>query len=89
MIDLNYQIDSELIIYENKKYYNLIVFKEGFTKYSEEEILFGKNHKDKELYLKYLNYLYDKYSTINKKANFKNNKIVKYLEIINKIKTNL
>lgn len=89
MLDLNYIVDSELIILENNKYYNLIVFKEGTTKYSESEIVFGLNHKDKDLYIKYLNFLYNKYLDINKKANSKNKKINNYLKLINEIMSNL
>ena len=46
----NYIVDKELIVKENNKYYNLIVFKEGKTKYSRKEILLGLNHIEKELY---------------------------------------
>ena len=36
MNDLNYIVDKELIIKENNKYYNLIMFKEGNRKYKRQ-----------------------------------------------------
>ncbi len=83
MNDLNYMIDSELIIKENDKYYNLIVFMPGNKKYSEYEISFGLNHKDKELYEEYLDYLKNKYLSIQKESNNSNKKINYLLSLLN------
>lgn len=83
MNKLNYIVSDELIVYENKKYYNLIVFKEGKRKYTEKELLLGMNHRDTEMYDKYLNYLKNKYLEIQRSSNNQNvkaNKIIKYID---------
>ncbi len=83
MNKFNYIVSDELIVYENKKYYNLIVFKEGKRKYTEKELLLGLNHKDKIMYNKYLNYLKNKYLEIQKSSNNQNikaNKIIQYID---------
>ena len=82
MNKLNYIVSNELIVYENNKYYNLIVFKEGKRKYTEKELLLGLNHKDKIMYNKYLHYLKSKYLEIQRVSNNQNikaNKIIKYI----------
>ena len=81
--ELNYIVEEELIIKENNKYYNLILFTEGNRKYSEEEILLGLNHKDKNLYNEYLKYLLEKYNDIKKNSKDKNNKIDKMISLLN------
>ena len=83
MNDLNYVVDKELIIKENKKYYNLIVFKQGNKKYTDYEINFGLNHQDKELYKEYLDKLKNKYLKIKESSNGTNNKINHLLELLN------
>ncbi len=75
MNELNYIVDSEQIIKENNKYYNLILFVPGNKKYSDYEINFGLNHKDKELYNEYLEYLKNKYKNIKKISKDRNDKI--------------
>ncbi len=83
MNKLNYIVSDELIVYENNKYYNLIVFKEGKTKYTEKELLLGMNHRDNIMYDKYLSYLKNKYLEIQKSSNNQNvkaNKIIKYID---------
>ena len=83
MNDLNYMVDSELIIKENNKYYNLILFVPGNKKYTDYEINFGLNHKDKELYNEYLNHLKNKYLNIQKESkgtNEKNNYLLDLLK---------
>ena len=82
MNDLNYKVGSELIIKENKKYYNLIVFTEGTRKYSNNELLLGLNHIDNDMYNEYLNYLLNKYNKILEKSNNKNDKINTIVELI-------
>jgi tRNA (adenine22-N1)-methyltransferase len=72
MNDLNYKVDSEIIIKEKNKYYNLIIFIEGNKNYSESELLLGLNHKDKELYNEYLSMLLNKYMNIKKQSKNKN-----------------
>jgi tRNA A22 N-methylase len=68
MNKINYKVKSEQIIKENNKYYNLIYFEEGKTKYTNSELLLGLNHKDESLYKEYLYYLLNKYETIRKKT---------------------
>ena len=84
MNNLGYSVELEQIIKENDKYYNLIEFKEGKTKYSDYEIYFGLNHIDKELYQEYLEYLKNKYLIIKNESNGKNKKINKLLELLEK-----
>lgn len=64
MLDLGYEVDKEEIIYEKNKYYNLIIFKIGNSKYSKEEILFGKNHQNIELFNKKIEHDLNKYKEI-------------------------
>ena len=82
MNDLNYMIDSELIIKENNKYYNLILFVPGNKKYSDYEINFGSNHINKELYKEYLDYLKNKYLNIKASSNGTNEKINYLLDML-------
>lgn len=82
MNELNYMVESEQIVKENNKYYNLIVFVPGNRKYSDYEVNFGLNHKDKELYVEYLNYLKNKYKIIQKSSKNKNKKISTLLELL-------
>ena len=82
MNELDYMVDSEQIIKENNKYYNLIVFVPGNKKYNDYEINFGLNHKDKELYNEYLNYLKNKYKNIKKSSKNKNKKISSLLVLL-------
>ena len=84
MNNLGYSVELEQIIKENDKYYNLIEFKEGKTKYSDYEIYFGLNHIDKKLYQEYLEYLKNKYLIIKNESNGKNKKINKLLELLEK-----
>ena len=84
MNKLNYKVNEELIIYEKNKYYNLIVFIPGNKEYNEKELLLGLNHKDIEMYSKYLTYLENKYLKIQKKSNNKNiraNKMLEYIRV--------
>lgn len=82
MNKLNYKVSEELIICENNKYYNLIVFTPGNREYTEKELLLGLNHKDKVMYNKYLDYLKNKYLKIQKESNNRNIKVNKILEYI-------
>ena len=82
MNDLNYKIDRELIIKENNKYYNLILFKEGNNDLTRKEILLGKNHIDDNLYNDYLNYLKNKYLNIKEQSKDRNDKINEVLKYI-------
>lgn len=83
MNELGYIVDTEQIIIENNKYYNLILFKRGKTKYTESELLLGLNHKDISLYKKYLEYNLNKYQIIKKQSLNKNDKIDKMINLIN------
>ncbi len=82
MNDLGYMVDSEEIVKENNKYYNLIVFKEGNYNYNEIELLLGMNHKNIDMYHEYLNFLLNKYKVIKKESKNKNSKINKLIELI-------
>ena len=82
MNELNYKVDKELIIKENNKYYNLILFTKGIKKYSQKELLLGLNQVDSELYKEYLNHLLNKYKTIKKSSKDKNIKINEMITLI-------
>ena len=69
MNKLNYKVKTEQIIKESNKYYNLILFEEGKTKYTNTQLLLGLNHKDENLYKEYLYYLLNKYEFIRQKTN--------------------
>ncbi len=82
MNELNYKVDKELIIKENNKYYNLILFTEGTKEYSQKELLLGLNQVDNELYNEYLNHLLKKYKTIKESSKDKNIKIDEMITLI-------
>ena len=82
MNTLNYKVDSELIIYENDKYYNLIKFIEGNRQYTKKELSLGLNHINKQLYKEYLNYLLKKYENIKLSSKDNNPKIYEMIEAI-------
>ncbi len=82
MLKLNYKIDKEEIIFERKKFYNLIVFIPGKEKYSKEEILLGKNHQNSELLKRKLEIELDKTKAIYKLCEDKN--ILNKINIIEK-----
>lgn len=82
MNELNYKVDKELIIKENNKYYNLILFTKGIKKYSQKELLLGLNQVDSELYKEYLNHLLNKYKIIKKSSKDKNIKIDEMITLI-------
>ena len=82
MLDFGYKILLEEIIYDKNKYYNLIVFIPGKYQYNKEELLFGINHKNEELFIKKLKFDLNKYKEIYNKSNEKN--ILKIINIIEK-----
>ena len=82
MNELNYKVDKELIIKENNKYYNLILFTKGIKKNTKKELLRGLNQVDSELYKEYLNHLLNKYKTIKKSSKDKNIKIDEMITLI-------
>ena len=82
MNELNYKVDKELIIKENNKYYNLILFTKGIKKYTKKELLLGLNQVDSELYKEYLNHLLNKYKIIKKSSKDKNIKIDEMITLI-------
>ena len=79
---LNYIVNKELIIKENNKYYNLIMFKNGKTNYNRKEILLGLNHEDQNMYNEYLNYLLNKYKKIKLSSKNNNPKINEMIKVI-------
>lgn len=82
MNDLNYIVDKELIVKDNNKYYNLIMFKEGNKKYSKKELLLGLNHIDKDMHNEYLNYLLNKYLKIKKSSKDNNKKVNEIINLL-------
>lgn len=82
MNELNYKVDKELIIKENNKYYNLILFTEGTKDYSQKELLLGLNQVDSKQYNEYLNHLLKKYKTIKESSKDKNIKIDEMITFI-------
>lgn len=82
MNELNYKVDKELIIKENNKYYNLILFTKGTKEYSQKELLLGLNQVDSKLYNEYLNHLLKKYKTIKESSKDKNIKIDEMIMLI-------
>lgn len=82
MNELKYKVETEQIILENNKYYNLILFTEGTQKYSKKELILGLNHKDNNLYKEYLNYLLNKYKKIKESSKDKNYKIDEMINLI-------
>ncbi len=82
MNNLNYIVDKELIVKDNNKYYNLIMFKEGNKKYSKKELLIGLNHIDKDMYNEYLNYLLNKYLKIKKSSKDNNKKVNEIINLL-------
>lgn len=84
MLDLGYKISVEEIIYEKSKYYNLIIFIPGNTKYSERDLYIGLNHQNKKLLKKYNEELLTKNIEIYQKS--KNKEIKKLIEILEKYK---
>lgn len=85
MNGLNYKVDSELIVEDMDKFYNLIVFVPGNSEYSERELLLGVNHVDEDMYNKYIEFLKNKYSNIKLSSQDKNDKVDKILEHINSL----
>lgn len=82
MNELNYKVDKELIIKENNKYYNLILFTEGTKEYSQKELLLGLNQVDNKQYSEYLNHLLKKYKIIKESSKDKNIKIDEMITLI-------
>ena len=82
MLDYGYKIYSEEIIYDKNKYYNLIVFISGKSKYNKEEMLLGVNHKNEELFIKKLKLDLNEYKEIYDKSRKKN--ILDIIKIIEK-----
>lgn len=66
MIEKGYKILMEEIIYENKKYYNLIIFVPGKDKYTAKDLYVGVNHQNIELLNKYKLYKINKLKKIIK-----------------------
>lgn len=68
MLLLGYSIKFEEIVYDKGKYYNLIVFIPGKTKYNFEQMTLGKNHVNLELFYKKINIDLKKYKIIYDKS---------------------
>ncbi len=64
MNDLRYKIVNEIVVYENKKYYDIISYEKGYEKLSHNKLMYGiSNNKN---YFKYL-YKKEKYIFIHSK----------------------
>lgn len=81
MNNLGYKIKCEKVVYENQKYYDIILYIKEKETLTKKELLFGKSKN-----LDYYKYLYNKNSDIIKKVPFKKkiqllneNKILKKL----------
>ena len=83
MNEFAYTVETEQIIKENNKYYNLILFSSGTRNYTKQELILGLNHKDKETYKEYLNYLLKKYNKIKETSKDKNKKIDEMISLLN------
>lgn len=66
MNELGYISDTEEIIKEKGKYYNLIIFKKGTKIYTKEELVIGVNHQNIELLKEKNRMLTNKYNAILK-----------------------
>lgn len=82
MLKYGYVVNSEEIIKEKNKYYNLIIFVKGNKNYTKEELIIGINHKNKDLLKEKNNMLIEKYKEILK------NKYIKELDDLVKILEN-
>lgn len=81
MSHLGYYVKLENIIKEKGKYYNLIIFDTIKKDYTEEEIIIGYNHQNKELLKEKNEYLLNKYKKIlNKTNNIELSNIVNVIE---------
>ena len=76
MMQKNYQIVNEIVVYEKGKYYVIFKYKKGPEKLTWEEINFGKN-KDK----KFLTFLYQK-----RLSEYNHNHLPEYKEYLQKLK---
>ena len=76
MMQKNYQIVNEIVVYEKGKYYVIFKYKKGPEKLTWEEINFGKN-KDK----KFLTFLYQK-----RLSEYNHNHLPKYEGYLQKLK---
>jgi len=79
---LGYKITLEEVIYEKGKFYNLIIFEVGKSKYSYKELLLGVNHQNIENYKKKVRYMYDKYNVILPKVPSSSKKEIKVIKKI-------
>lgn len=77
MNNLGYKIDKEIVVYENKIYYDVIKYIKGNEVLSKYDLLVGKSKN-----IDYINYLKDKYNRLYNLS--KDEKFKKYLDIIEK-----
>ena len=84
MLKLGYKVFLEEIIYEKNKFYNLILFVPGKTKYSKEELVIGINHQNYDLLLKKNKMELDKINKILTSKDINNKKLIRKKEILEK-----
>lgn len=76
MLQNKWYIEEEKVIYESKKYYNIIVFTKNYKKLSQKYLKYGSS-KNKDYYNYLLLKKYDMLKRIPKKYLFKRIKIIK------------
>ena len=79
-----FKITNEVTLYENGKYYTIIVFENSseLITLNENELYFGEyKYRNNKMFIQYKNYLLKKYKNIVKQKNIENiNKLIKYLQ---------
>ena len=79
---INYKLEKEYVILDNKKYYIIMYYIYCNEELTEEELILGK-HNNKE----YFDYLIEKYSILIKKI--QNKEYLKYLKLLKKYRSRL
>lgn len=77
MQEKGYKILKEIVVFENKKYYDIIKYQKGKEKLTERELLLGKSNN-----IEFENFCLNKYKDIYNKSH--NKTYLKYIEIIEK-----
>lgn len=89
MLTLGFDITDETIVYENDKYYQIIVFDkvDKVKSYNEDELTYGPLliSKMEESFIQYMNYEYSKYMRIINSTDNNIDKINEKIEMIRRI----
>ncbi len=82
--NINFKIIKEQIVCEKSKFYNIMILEKGNIDYSEFELLFGYNVLKDDFYIRYCNYMIEKYENNLEKLPSKyiddRNKLQKYIK---------